>query len=125
MNLRKRLIERSLSQKPSRFSPAHRPSARSHDPLTARDDVVRIRVGGVDSVDGDMRESVQSDSVVVELRRKVRECEQRCEAERKQTELVRRERDTVKGQLLQAQKQVNVQNIFYCIRVRCSRMHPN
>ena len=58
----------------------------------------------MDSVDG---ESMGGDSaVVVELRRKVREMEQRCQAERRQSEMAQRDRESMRGELLQAQQQV-------------------
>ena len=53
----------------------------------------------MDSVDGDS-------AVVVELRRKVKEMEQRCQAERRQSEMAQRDRESMRGELLQAQQQV-------------------
>ena len=99
LNLRKQLIERFLSHKPNK---AHSSTVGSHDPTqsTGRDDVIAT----CDGVDG---EGVWGDTAVVEQRtRKVRELEQRCEAERRQTELAQRDRESVKRELVQAQEQV-------------------
>lgn len=49
--------------------------------------------------------------IIAELRRRVRELEQRCDAEKRQTELATREKVAVKGQLDQLQEQV----IYMCI----------
>ena len=108
MNLRKQLIERSLSHKPNKTIQAtHPPGTRSHDPaqlLPTDHDGIIIRTH--DSVDGETSEGVQGDSAVMELRRKVRELEQRCQAERRQSELVQRDRESMRRELLQAQEQV-------------------
>ena len=55
---------------------------------------------------GEAGEGVQIDSTEVELRRRVRGLEQRCQAERRQTELAERDRESMKRELLQAQEQV-------------------
>ena len=44
--------------------------------------------------------------IIGELRRRVRELEQRCDVERRQAELATREKATVKGRLDQLQEQV-------------------
>ena len=51
-------------------------------------------------------DGVGGDSTAVELRRKVREMEQRCQAERRQLEMAQRDRESMRGELLQAQEQV-------------------
>ena len=99
MDLRKQLIKRSLSRKSDKSSPAHL-STMSHD-LTGHDDVIQTHC---DDVDG---EAKQGENAVMELRRRVRGLEQRSEAERRQTELAERERERMKGELLQAQEQVS------------------
>lgn len=78
---------------------------------TSRDDIIRTHDDDADSVDGggimcEAGEGVQGDSAVVKLRRRVRGLEQRCQAERRQTELAERERENMKRELLQAQEQV-------------------
>ena len=91
---------------------AHPPTVGSHDPSqsTARDDVITTRYG----VDGGAGEGVWGDRAVMEQRRgKVRELEQRCEAERRQTALAQRDREGMKRELLKAQEQV------YCMH-HCS-----
>ena len=100
MNLRKQLIERSLSHKPNKTIQAtHPPGTRSHDPA-------QLLSTDHDGVDGEAGEGVQGDGAVMELRRRVRELEQRCQAERRQSELVQRDRESMRRELLQAQEQV-------------------
>lgn len=57
-------------------------------------------------MDGEASDGVGGDSTAVELRRKVREMEQRCQAERRQLEMAQRDRESMRGELLQAQEQV-------------------
>ena len=61
-------------------------------------------------------ENVQGDGAAMqELRRRVRGLEERCEAERRQTELAQRERERMKEELLQAQEQVYM--LYHTTRV--------
>ena len=69
----------------------------------------------MDSVDGEAGDGVPGDSAVVELRKRVREVEQRCQAERRQTELAQRERESMKRELLQAQEQVSYSAVYSCL----------
>ena len=84
------MIDRALSRKPNKRSPAHGGE---------RD--------GDDSVDGEGDEGSDDVRIAVELRRRVRDLEQRCDAERRQAELAQREKDKLSQQLVQFQEQVH------------------